>query len=216
MTNDKLTQTDESGNDALSDVSIADLRKYAKMMGISAQRDWGAADYVAAIKAQTEAAKFTRAEGADQSTIPPGHARLTIFRDSAPDSKNSSIPLGLNGRLFTAPRGIEIVMPLEYVAVLADAKSTYVKQKTEASATSPMGEIVEETIQSYPFQVHEVRPHDKDSKFRSQLDQRGANYLRRLACREVIGKWPTTGELLEWERELRQQKAVDAHLAMKN
>lgn len=215
MTNTKSTQTDESG-DTLADVSIADLRRYAKMMGITAQRDWDTADYIAAIKAQTEAAKYTRAYGATESTLKPGHARLTIFRDPTPGHSNSALPLGLNGRIFLAPRGVEITMPLEYVAVLADAKATYMKQKREPSANAPEGEVVEETLQSYPFQAHEIRPHENGSQFSSQFDQRGAFYRRRLAFLEAIGKWPTTGELLTYEKELREIASLDRKVALKS
>ena len=56
MTDINKPHKDEAAD--ISDLSLADLRKWAKLMGINAQRDWTVADFVRAIKAQQEASRY--------------------------------------------------------------------------------------------------------------------------------------------------------------
>lgn len=200
MTDINKPHKDEAAD--ISDLSLADLRKWAKLMGINAQRDWTVADFVRAIKAQQEASKYLQTSSG--SNLEPGHARVLIHKDPTPGHSNSPIPLGLNGRQVFAPRGVEITLPIEYVGVLADAKTTITVQKKEPDRDNPQGVVVEETIQSYPFQVIEVKPHTAESQFkRVGYDNRLETYKRRAAFRDAIGKWPTTAELIDWEKNNR-------------
>lgn len=120
MSNDKTTQVDESGSNDFSDLDISDLRKYCKLFGISAQRDWNKDDFVRAIQAKQLAAKYTQMaqESASsdsqskKSTLQPGQALILIHRDPTPGHTNSAVPVGLNGRMFLAPRGVECIMPI--------------------------------------------------------------------------------------------------------
>ena len=202
MTDKNLTQVDESADDTLRNLSIGDLRKYAKLMSITAQRDWTAEDYIRAIKAQQEAAKYTSQLSSD-STLAPGYARVLIHKDPTPGHANSHVPLSLNGRTFLVPRGTPQTVPIEYVGVLADARSYITTQKKEPSREQTQGEVVEELIQSYPFQVLEMRPHTDGSAFVSRNDQRAARYAKRAAFRDIFAKWPTDAELQKWESEKR-------------
>lgn len=200
MTDMTKPQKDEAAD--ISELSISDLRKWAKLMGINAQRDWTATDFVRAIKAQQEAARYMQTSSG--SEIAPGHARVLVHKDPTPGHSNSAIPLGLNGRLLFVPRGVEFTMPIEYVGVLADAKCTITVQKKEPDRDNPQGVVVDEVMQSYPFQVLEVRPHTEASQFkRANYDNRAETYKRRVAFRDAIGKWPTTGELIDWEKNNR-------------
>lgn len=195
MTDKNTTQRDES---SIKNLSISDLRKWAELMGIAAQRDWTVTDFVRAIKEVQDAARYT--QQSSTSDLEPGYAYVIVHKDPTPGHSNSAIPLGLNGRMFNVPRGIKVAIPIEYVGVLADAKSTITVQKREPDRSNPQGLVVEETIQSYPFQVLEVRPHTNSSKFESQVDHRRAYTERRMAFRDALGKWPTAGELFEWEK----------------
>lgn len=214
MSDTKLTHVDESGNaDELLSLNINDLRKYAKMMGVAAQRDWGATEFVTAIKAKMAAAKFSSdTQGGDQ--LAPGQARIIIFRDPTPNHANSPVQLVLNGRLLNVPRGVEVTVPLEYVGVLNDAKGSYTRQKVGPSLNQPEGVTVEETIPSYPFQVLAIRPHENGSSFASPFDTRAAIYRRRLAFLEAIGKWPTIGELLQFEKDQKELQSFERRMAL--
>lgn len=214
MSENILTHEEESG-ETLDSLNMAELRMYAKLMGISARRDWSKDDFVKAIKIRQESVYGGSSVEDTDDDLPPGHAKILIMRDPTPGHNNSSIPLGLNGRLFIAPRGVEFNIPMEYINVLADAKSKVLRQVEAPSLHKPEGVVKEEEIYSYPFQVLKVRPHTKDSAFRSQLDQRGAHYKRRLKFYETVGKWPTMGELLEFERNEREILTVERHLATK-
>lgn len=210
MSNEKLTQMDESSG-SLDELDIAELRKYAKLLGITAQRDWNKEDFVRAVQANQQAQALLKYANTGSSTndgspskLKPGYARVIVHRDPVPGSANSPVPLGLNGRFFMCPRGVEVELPLEYVNVLADAKVTVVRQKKEPSANHPEGEIVEEDILSYPFQVLDISPYLPGQKFNSSLDQRAAVAARKEAFRKIYGKYPTIGELLAWESQEKE------------
>lgn len=206
MSDETMTQMDESG-EVLETLDINELRRYSKLLGVTPQRDWKKEDFVRAIKANQQAQALMQYANTGNSTegspnkLQPGHARLIIHRDPVPGAANSAVPLGLNGRFFMCPRGVEVDVPLEYVGVLADAKVTVIRQKKEPTAGNPEGEVVEEEILSYPFQVKEIAPYLPGQKFNSSLDQRAAVSARKEAFRKVYGKYPTIGELLAWESQ---------------
>jgi len=212
MSDIELTQQDESG-DTLEELDIAELRKYSKLLGVTAQRDWKKEDFVRAIQANQQAQALLKyanigasSDGSPSSTLKPGFARILMHRDPIPDAANSPVPIGLNGRFFHIPRGIEVDIPLEYVNVLADAKVKVIRQKKEPSPSNPQGEVVEEDILSYPFQVIEIRPYLPGQKFNSSLDQRAVVAGRKAAFHREYGKYPTTGELLAWESQKKEDQ----------
>ena len=132
--------------------------------------------------------------------LKPGYARIVLHKDPTPGHSNSPVPIGLNGKFYVVPRGVESDLPLEYVDVLIAAKQSVMRQKSEPSAANPAGEVVWEDIYSYPFQVISVKP---GKAFSSAIDQRGSVARRKKAFVDKIGKWPTTGELMEFEKEER-------------
>lgn len=219
MTDIQTTHSDESRDeDGLLDLDIAELRQTAKLLAISAQRDWKKEDFVKAISRKLEAARLAESIGSmstgSESKLAPGTARILIHRDPTPGHANSNIQLGLNGRFLNVPRGVEVVVPLEYVNVLADAKQVVMRQVRAPNELNPDGEIEYREVQSYPFQVIEMRPHTKNSRFQSNLDQRGAYYTRREAFRNAHGKWPTAGELQEWEKAVREDARIERKIAL--
>lgn len=134
--------------------------------------------------------------------LKPGFARIVLHKDPTPGHANSPVQVGLNGQFYHIPRGVEVDIPLEFVDVLISAKQSVMRQKAEPSAANPAGEVVWEDIYSYPFQVIAVKP---GKAFKSSIDQRGSIARRKEAFVAAIGKWPTTGELLEYEKEQRLQ-----------
>lgn len=213
MSNEDLVQGKERDSD-LKNVDIADLRKLAKFFNIDSQRDWKQADYVAAIvEARDQAqglvpdADLPSFSGDSQTDKPkPGHARVVIHRDPTPGHANSPVPLSVNGRIFMAPRGVEFNIPLPYVEVLRNAVQLVTRQKKEPSAEYPSGEVVEEPILSYPFQVISITP---GGKFQSSLDQRSNVANRKAAFVKQHGRWPTKGELAEFEKiQLRNAEST--------
>ncbi len=209
------TQLDESNADLnLDEYEIAELRAFAKIARITTQRDWKKQDFINALKAKQEADKYALAaqslssDGSLKTPLKPGEARLIIHRDPTPGHSNSHVPLGLNGRIFLAPRGVELVLPFEYVEVLANAVVRTMRQKKEPTASSPEGEVVEEPVLSYPYQVLEFRPGGKG--FVSNMDQRGVMARRKEAFRAEMHQFPqTVAELTSWEQRKRQDELED-------
>lgn len=186
-------QEERSQLETLESLDIASLRKYAKLMRITAQRDWQREDYVAAIKTKQDAANVALVF--DNSTAPaPGHARIRIERDPTPGHRNSPVPAAVNGRIWLVPRGIEVDVPLPVVEVLKNSVSNQYRQVEGGNASQPMGVFKEEEVRTYPFQVLAVTP---GGAFLNPHDQRSANYERRLAFHKAFGRWPTDGELKE-------------------
>lgn len=191
---DMITETQDESTTVeavgLTDMNIAQLRAAAKFIGITAQRDWKAADFVEAIQAKQKQNTMTEYVFDGTAAPKPGYARLLIHRDPSPGHKNSPVPLGLNGRYIFVPRGIECDVPIPYVEVLQNAK---VLQKKEVETEGfGRGRYKDESTTSYPFQVTALTP---GGNFSSQLDNRRLSYERRAAFVKMFGKWPTEGEL---------------------
>lgn len=186
-------QDERSQHDAIEALDIAELRKFGKMLGIPSQRDWRKEDFVAAIKAK-QASNSVADFVFDTSQAPlPGHTRVIIHRDPTPNHKNTPIHVGVNGRLIQVPRGIEVDLPTPFIEVLKNAVTTIVKQASDATRDNPGGVYSDENQLSYPFQVLAVTPGD----FLNSNDNRAASYERRKRFFDVIGRWPTDGELKE-------------------
>ena len=182
-------QDGRSQLDAINDMKIADLRKVAKLLGITAQRDWTAEDFVRAIKAKQEG--NAPALVFDNSLAPkPGFARIIIHRDMTPGHKNSPLHVGVNGLLYSVPRGVEVDIPIPHVGALKNAYSKQIVQTSD-------NEYKEQDLQSYPFQVLAITP----GKFNNPGDSRATNEARKQAFVKEFGRYPTKGELEEAIRQ---------------
>lgn len=187
-------QDERSQLDAIDDLKIADLRKVAKLLGITAQRDWTAEDFVRTIKAKQENSVVGLVF--DNSLAPkPGYSRIILHRDMTPGHKNGPVHVGVNGLLYSVPRGIEVDVPEPHVKALYNARSLVTNQTSD-------NEYRDSMVQSYPFQVLATTP----GKFVNPGDGRAASYERRLAFNRKYGRWPTKGEL---EEAMRQSIARD-------
>lgn len=209
-------------SNVLDGATIGDLRALAKSYGIKAERSWDRARFVKEIieaqdggiefdlgvsgeAADSEAERLiaqysthTTKENESKGAPKPGFARIIIHRDPTPDHANSPIPVGLNGRMFMVPRGIPVDLPIPYLGVLKDASMLIERQTKEPSASHPEGKTEISEILSYPFQIIALTP---GGKFVNNLDQRSISAQRRKAFHTELGRWPTDGELAEWEKE---------------
>lgn len=190
---DLSASQDERGQlDVLEDLSIGDLRKVAKHLGIASQRDWTKEDYIGVIKHKQEQASHRYVF--DNNLAPaPGFARITLHRDPTPGHKNTPVHVGVNGKIYQIPRGVQVDVPLPIVEALNNAVTIVTRQVENESLDKPMGIYVDEPQLSYPFQVHSWTP----GEFKNMSDSRAANYERRLVFFNKFGRWPTAGELAE-------------------
>lgn len=189
---DQTAQEERAQVDAVAALNIGSLRKAAKLLGITAQRDWSKEDFVAAIQAKQE--ENTHQLVFDSSTAPrPGFARVLIHRDPTPGHRNTPIHVGVNGWIFQIPRGIEVDVPIPIVEVLKNARSIQVRQREAANAQNPSGTYQDEEQTNYPFQLLQMTP----GEFKNSNDGRGARYERKYAFFKKFERWPTDGELNE-------------------
>lgn len=198
--NQTVQDAQEQDTDLIAALDMASLRKAAKLLGITAQRDWGKVDFVEAIKAKQS---NTEAEFVfDNSNAPkPGFARIIIHRDPTPGHKNTPIHSAVNGRIFQIPRGIEVDVPLPIVEALKNAVTIVTRQKEPGQSDGRSGAYVDEPQLSYPFQVLQVTP----GEWTNPNDGRKVSYERRLAFHKRFGRWPTSGELAE-AMKIKMQK----------
>lgn len=220
-------------SDVLSDVSIGDLRTLAKNYGIKADRSWTRKEFILAIKEAQQSGQATtvvpsQAEDDEEAqriissyslptnvknaeaykdAPPPGYARIVLHKDPTPDHANSSVPVGLNGRTFMVPRGVPVDLPIPFLGVLRDAVQVVRRQVKEPDRDRLEGVISEEEILAYPYQIISVTP---GGKFVNKEDQRAASAHRRKAFHNAMHRWPTDGELLEWEKAVAARAARDS------
>lgn len=186
---------------AVEKLTIGELRKAAKLLGIASARDWRSEDFIKAIQDKQKQDTLVTAVF-DLGTGPrPGYARVVIHRDPSPNHKNGPIHLGVNGYIIAVPRGGEFDIPIPFIEVLKNAKTTVTEQQAEASRDNPGGAYKDDERTSYPFQVLAVTP----GKFINNYDARAAKYAKRKAFHDQYGAWPTDGELKDFEK-LRMAK----------
>lgn len=204
MTENHNAQDEQSQDtNMLAALDMASLRRAAKLLGISAQRDWGKEDFVRAIQDkqnQTEAEFVFENANAPK----PGYARIIIHRDPTPGHKNTPIHTSVNGRIFQVPRGLEVDVPLPIVEALKNAVTIVTRRKTDDDNGKP-GAFVDEPQMSYPFQVLQVTP----GEYTNPNDGRAASYERRKAFHDKFGRWPTAGELAEAMKIKMQKDLAD-------
>lgn len=189
-------QDERSQLDVVDSFDIAELRRAAKALNIEARRDWDKADYISAIKAK-QAKKTAAAVVFDTELGPkPGYARIVLHRDPMPGHKNSPVQVGVNGRLLSIPRGIEVDIPIPHVEALRNAKGKIPRMQQDANPNQPGGIYKDEEIYSYTFDVRAITP---GGQFASPLDSRAVQARASQAFADVFGRYPTHGELQKWQ-----------------
>ena len=196
--NDLTNAQDERSEDGLDALKISDLRKFAKLLGITAQRDWTMEDFLLAIKQRQEQSGVSLALG--ENAPKPGYSRILVHRDPTPGHKNTPIHVGVNGQLLQVPRGVEVEVPTIFVEALENAVTTKKEQTKQASGDNPAGVFEDVQSVSYPFTVVATTP----GKYVNPHDGRAASYARRFEFWQKFGRWPTAGEL----NEAMKQKIV--------
>lgn len=187
-----MTELEHDTNDnseAIASLDFHDIKKFAKLMGIKASREWTKEDYIAAVVAKQKANDVQVV--LDANAPAPGYSRIILHRDPTPKAKNNPVHVGVNGRLNQIPRGIEVDIPTEMVEILQNARS---KTLTEVDGPGGKPTFVETETISYPYQLIATTP----GKSHNRYDNRAESFKIKLQCKEAIKKWPTDGELKEW------------------
>lgn len=198
-----MTDTIENSNpqeegsqlDVLEQLDIAELRKAAKALNIEARRDWVKEDFVRAIQDKQRQTTAAPVVFNPDLAPKPGYARIVMHRDPTPGHKNSPVQVGVNGRLLHIPRGVQVDVPIPFINVLNDARTTVSRQFPSGNSDAPGGIYKEEETMSYPFQLVSITP---GGEFTNPNDSRSVEARRRQDFADKFGRYPTTGELKEW------------------
>ena len=196
MTDNSNPQDEGTNLDAIEKLDIAELRRFAKLIGITSQRDWTKADFVAALKAHQSDEKTATVVLSDDKAPAPGYARIVLHRDPTPGHANKPIHLSMNGQLFGVPRGIPVDLPRPFVEILANAVTKVEKQEANTSDMGPGNSYKQEEQLSYPFQVIAITP----GAYKNPYDNRSKAFALRKKFHDQHGVWPTTGELAEYRK----------------
>lgn len=184
--------------DAVAKLDIAQLRSLTKMFGIPSERAWTKEDYIKAIKRHAETSNMATFVVDGTEAPAPGYARILLHRDPTPGHKNNPVHLALNGYILQVPRGIEVDVPKDFVGVLNNAITIVTEQVSNDNETGGVtSKFVDEKRTSYPFQVLAITP----GTWKNPNDSRLAEAANRQACCDAIGRWPTQGELDEWNKQ---------------
>lgn len=181
--------------DSVESLDMADLRRMAKILGITSQRDWKKEDYVKALKDQrSKDVPLAQTQGSGPQ---PGYARVLVHRDPTPGHANKPLHVAVNGHIFGVPRGVEVDVPIPHIEALANAIVLESRQVSNPDRNHPEGRYREEPKTSYPFQVIAITP----GEYRNPHDNRIHTSKIREEFNRKFGKWPTAGELAEYRKE---------------
>lgn len=197
-----MSDEGQSQIEAVKALDIGQLRRAAKLLGITAERTWSKEDFVEAIQSKQDPSDMISAVF-DKSIGPaPGYARVLIHRNPTTNHMNGPVHLGVNGRLIAMPRGAEFDIPIPFVEALKNATSLVMEAAGAATKNSPGGVYEEQERASYPYQVLQINP----GPFVNTNDGRAAKYVKRKAFFDLYGAWPLSGELKEYEKHEMQRR----------
>lgn len=192
--------TDFNPNDKLpKDMTMPELRRTAKAMGINASRDWDQTDFVMAIEARQKGGAFVNVVHDKNQPPKPGYSRIKLQNTQA--GENLPVPVSVNGvkGYYRIPRDTEVDIPHEIVEALSN--STYPVWKTETNYETGATKKVCSREPAYPFQLIAATP-GVATRPNGQPVIRGSSnpdrHRLREKYREINGRWPKRHELAEF------------------
>ncbi len=153
----------------LEGMTKQELVKYAQMtFGLSVTAKYSKPDLL--LMVQDARRKFTMSDSLqigdalENEGLKPGFAEIQIHRTELTKGLKAVI-VGLNGKFASLPIGSKpFGCPLELVEILQHA----VRIEYEQDTTVDPPELLEKEVHSYPFTIHRVNPHTKDTKNKAQ------------------------------------------------
>lgn len=211
-------------NTDLKELTIAQLREYAKHLRVPLERTATKEEILKIIEAKINGRSVPML-ASQNNVVPPGYAKIRVLEDPTPGAANIPVYVNFNGYEATLPRGVDIIVPMRVVRGLNDA---VVNKKKQVIAPDANGrEAFRETVvrtPSYPFQILEVNPGPE------VLTPHEQNKLKmqrpREKYRQMFGRWPKAGDLtraiekglikLEADDSLPQDESAMLEAAMKD
>lgn len=184
----------------LEDLSIAALRKYAALYRLTVAKTSTKEDIINIIKQKRNSQDMALIvdEETAGSGPKPGWSRIQLHRDPTPGAENHPLYVGCNGYNIAIPRGVDVDVPNKVVGVLNDAT----EQRLVENYSAPSGSAERWSYQkqlSYPFSLIAMNPGPDPRP--GYEKGKAAAHRPREKFRELFGRWPTHGELLEAQKE---------------
>lgn len=188
----------------LEDLTRAELMKRAvAVYNVSITKDMTKDQIIAAIRQKEKVGTFIQL--AEKHTGPkPGWTRIIIHKNTDPKASNRQVFVGINGRRYYIPRGVEVDVPHKIVALLDTVKDKVLKEN-EMEPTNSRNRFYWEEGHTYPFNVIAVNP-GPDPQPGDELS-RGAKIAPKQEYRRKFGHWPTDQELRDAQRSGDMKRA---------
>lgn len=173
---------DPALEEKLSAMNIAELRKTAKLYGVSLSREMTTEDIKAAIRFKKSRQNIS--DEADTSKAPaPGRWRIIVHKTSHQGIKAGSQPahVRVNGVSFYMPRNVPVDVPEKVVRALEN--SFHYEAVERDDGTTAM-----EAQLTYPFQIITFTPGPDPSPGYEKA--KAGYYARREAYRNEFGYFP--------------------------
>jgi hypothetical protein len=188
MSEEILDQKEEG--DRLDNMTIAQLRSYAKLINVPLTREHTTEDIKRDIRAKQK--KQNIVNEADTSTGPaPGRWRIILHKNTEFGAKAGSRPVTIkvNGYTCTIPRNIPVDVPEKVVRVLENSCHYVAVEQPDGKSWGFEAQL------SYPFQVVAMTPGPDPSP--GYEVSKARKYMMREAFRNEFGYWPRNSAQLE-------------------
>lgn len=183
----------------LAKMGLAELKKTAKSMNISALKDWSEDEYRKAIGARQRDRVIARVIDDLSLPIQPGYARIEVTH--AGEENPAPIPLNFNGTFKTiVPVNTVVELPYEVVdACLGDATTFNTK---DVPGPDGMKTSVTQLAIAYPY-----REYGRDDSISVAPTTRTKEEQSvRQKFRAIFGRWPKSAEQREFQDKINELK----------
>lgn len=187
----EMTFGGEAGAKALDELTIAQLRQYAKLYNVVVEKTATKQDIINALQAKMKSKQVLKV--ADESKAPPpGRWRIVLQKDPTIGAKAGSrpVPVFVNGYRCDIPRGIAVDVPEKVVRLLETCKHPQVVDDPERSGYSKI-----ELLPSYPFQVLDKTEGPDPAPGFEKIKE--ASYRPRERFWQLFDYWPSKAQLRE-------------------
>jgi hypothetical protein len=180
----------------LEDQSYEELyNKAVNIYRIPVTKDYTKGDIIDAIRRKKDGRRVDVAiDARDVNEIPPGWAKVQLFKDNSPKASNRPQYFMVGGYRCTVPFGIPVLIPLKVLEVLQNAvESRRVEDNSVSNRNSDASRFKTVEVHRFPFSVLGQTPGPDPRPVLEKM--KAINLAPREAYRDYFGRWPTNAEL---------------------
>ncbi len=191
----EVVESADAGNKKLEELTIGQLRQYAKLYRITYAKDATKADILSAIQTRLKGKQILDVVDVNKAPA-PGRWRIVIQKDPSIGVKAGGrpVPVFVNGYRCDIPRGVPVDVPEKVVRLL----ETCMHPQTVEDPTKN-GAYRIELLPSYPFTVQTFTAGPDPSPGFEKVKQ--ATHRPREAFYQMFDYWPNKQALREAIKE---------------